>query len=82
MISAVFRYIMHHLILLALKDAGLPYLQGLLANSPESQHAHVKNQFDVHLNFLAEFFLNGYKVKGSLTTDFIRGLHSAMFAHG
>lgn len=72
----------YHLILSALKDAGHPYLQGLLANTPEIQHAHVKNQFDVHLNSLAEFCLNGYKGSGLLTTDFIKNLHRAIFPQG
>ncbi len=76
-----FKIIVRNLILLALKDAQKPYLQGLLANTPESQHTHVKNQCDFHLNSLAEFCLNDYKVTGLLTTDFIRGLHRTMLPH-
>jgi len=70
---------MRNLILSAIQDAFRPYLAQVLAQNPEAQHAYLQSQFAAHMAFLADFCLAGYSGAGSLTTDFIRGLHRAMF---
>lgn len=70
---------MRNLIFSAVEDAFRPYLARVLAQNPEAQHAHLQSQFAAHMAFLADFCLAGYSGAGSLTTDFIRGLHRAMF---
>lgn len=73
---------MRNLIFSILKDAAHPYAQKILAASPEIQHGNIINQIEIHMNYLAELCLNGYKEPGLLTTDFIKNLHRAMFTHG
>ena len=71
---------MRNLVVAAIEDAFRPYLAQVLAqNQDVTQHAHLKSQFAAHMDFLADFCLRGYAGSGLLTTDFIRGLHRAMF---
>lgn len=70
---------MRNLIFSAVEDAFRPYLVRVLAQNPEAQHAHLQSQFAAHMAFLADFCLAGYGGAGLLTTDFICGLHRAMF---
>jgi len=73
---------MRHLLVAALKDASQPYLLGLLAQAPVTEHELMIKQVSAHRDFLADFCLSGYGGAGMLTVEFICALHRAIFPIG
>lgn len=70
---------MRELILAAVRDACLPYLEQVLARAPEDKHTNITGLFEAHMAFLADYCLDGYGGRGTLTEVFICGLHKALF---
>ena len=70
------------LIINSLEEASRPYLLDILEKIPSAHHAAVIENITSYRKLLAEFCLNGYIKNGLLTTDFICGLHKALFPSG
>lgn len=70
---------MRELIVLAMRDACLPYLVKVLARNAPEKHAQIKSMFETHMAFLADYCMAGYGGRGMLTEAFICGLHKALF---
>jgi len=73
---------MNDLLLGAIRDACQPYLRDLLARSAAEEHPHLEGLFDTHMAALTDYCLASYQGAGTLTVDFIRGLHKAFFPVG
>lgn len=73
---------MNDLLLGAIRDACQPYLRDLLARSAAEEHPHLEGLFDTHMAALTDYCLASYGGAGTLTVDFIRGLHQALFPAG
>ncbi|MFA6898575.1 MAG: Fic family protein [Desulfurivibrionaceae bacterium] len=73
---------MNDLLLGAIRDACQPYLRDLLARSAAEEHPHLEGLFDTHMAALTDYCLASYQEAGTLTVDFIRGLHKAFFPMG
>lgn len=73
---------MREQILAAVRGANQSYLEHFLARNPPELHAGMRANFERHMVEIAEYCLAGYGGAGTLTTDFIRGLHRRLFPPG
>lgn len=73
---------MNDLLLGAIRDACQPYLRDLLVRSAAEEHPHLEGLFDRHMEALTDYCLASYGGAGTLTVNFIRGLHQALFPAG
>ncbi len=70
---------MHELILTAVRDACLPYLEHVLVRTPDDKRPNITSMFEMHMAFLADYCMTGYGGQGALNEVFICGLHKALF---
>lgn len=70
---------MRELILAAVRDACLPYLEQVRARAPEDKHPNITSLFETHMAYLADYCMAGYGGRGTLIEEFICGLHKALF---
>lgn len=70
---------MRELILAAVRDACLPYLDQVLARASEDKHPNITSMFETHMAYLADYCMAGYGGRGTLTEAFICGLHKSLF---
>ena len=63
----------------AVRDNCLPYLEQVLARATEDRHSRITGLFEAHMGLLADFCMAGYGGRGTLTTEFVRGLHKSLF---
>lgn len=69
-------------ILTATRLANRCYLQDVLRRSAPERHDGITAQFERHMATITDYCMDGYAGVGSLTTEFIRGLHKMLFPEG
>ena len=69
-------------ILTAIRLANRRYLQDVLQRNSPERHDDITALFERHMAAIADYCMGGYGGAGSLTTEFIRGLHKMLFPEG
>lgn len=69
-------------ILTAIRLANRRYLQDVLQRNAPERHDDITALFERHMAAIADYCMDGYGGAGSLTTEFIRGLHKMLFPEG
>lgn len=69
-------------ILTAIRLANRRYLQDVLQRNVPERYDDITALFERHMAAIADYCMGGYGGAGSLTTEFIRGLHKRLFPEG
>lgn len=73
---------MREKILTAIRLANRRYLQDVLRRNAPERHDDITALFERHMAAISDYCMGGYGGAGSLTTEFIRGLHKMLFPEG
>lgn len=63
----------------AVRTANRYYLERVLERNRPERHEQIRSMFDQHMTLIADYCMDGYGGRGTLTTAFIRGLHKSLF---